>query len=39
MLRVRGIGRKVLRQLSLKKIATLPVDTDGYRVLAVRAAK
>jgi hypothetical protein len=34
-----GIGGKVLRQLSLKQIATLPVDVDGYRVLAVRAAK
>ena len=33
------VGGKVTQQLSLKEISVLPVDPEGYHLLAVRAAR
>jgi hypothetical protein len=32
-------GGKIVRQLSLKEIAALPADGEGYHLLTVRAEK
>jgi len=32
-------GGKILRQLSLKEISALPVDPEGYHLLAVKATR
>lgn len=32
-------GGKIIRQLSLKEISALPVDPEGYHLLAVRATR